>query len=138
MGNVRKTVDLSGIRDIDLNSITIRDINADDMLDASARCIPPDGGQLDGNLFNMSLRQQLIAQAIVEYVPRNGDKAGASVPSAGPCRESLDWSARTREFVGEVFEYVNGVSFQEREDFRKALAGPQKSTDGSPDGARAE
>lgn len=138
MGNVKKVVDLSGIRDIDLNTVTVRDVNGDDMMDASARCIPPDGGNLDGNLFNLALRQQLIAQSIVDFVPRHGERAGSKVEVTGSCQDSLDWSSRTREFVGEIFDYVNGVSYQEREDFRKALAGPLQSTDGSPDAARAE
>lgn len=138
MANVRKPVDLSKIRDIDLDHVTVRDVNGDDMMDASARCVPPDGGNLDGNLFSLMLRQQLIAQAIVDYVPRHGEHKGQVVTVAGSCQDSLEWSARTREFVGEIFDYVNGVSMQEREDFRKALVGPQPSTDGSPDAARAE
>lgn len=138
MGNNVKPVDLSKIRDIDLDHVTVRDVNGDDMMDASARCVPPDGGNLDGNLFSIMLRQQLIAQAIVDYTPRYGENKGVKVVVAGSCQDSLDWSSRTREFVGEIFDYLNGVSGQEREDFRKALVGPQTSTDGSPDAARAE
>jgi hypothetical protein len=134
--SAKKTMDLSKIRDIDLDSVTVRDVNADDMMDAAARCVPPDGSSLDGNLFSMSLRQQLVATAIVDYVPRTGDRAKQLVTSDGSCQDSLNWSSRTREFVGEIFDYLNGVSQDERDAFRKALA--PSSTDGSPDGSRAE
>ena len=134
---MKKTVSLVGIRDIDLDSITMRDVNAEDMLDASARCIAPDGGNVDPNLFHLMLRQQLVAQAIIDYVPRSGDKAGQTVTVTDSCQESLTWSSRTREFVGEFWDYLNAVSNQEREDFRRALAGAPVSTGGSPDAARA-
>lgn len=133
---MQKTVDLSGIRDLDLNSVTVGSVNADDMLEASARCIPPDGGNLDGNLFNIMLRQQLVAQAIKDYTPRVGDQAGAKVAVSGSCQDSLKWSSRTREFVGEIFEHINGVTLDERESFRKALT--SSSTPGSQDAVRAE
>lgn len=134
--STKKTVDLKGIRDIDLDSVTVRDVNADDMMEAAARCVPPDGSGLDGNLFNIALRQQLVAQAVVDYVPRTGDRTGQLVPVAGSCQDSITWSSRTREFVGEVFDFLNGVSQDERDAFRKALA--TSSTPGSPDAARAE
>lgn len=136
---IKKTVPLAGIRDLDLDSITIRAVNGDDMLDASARCVAPDGSAIDPNLFHMMLRQQLVAQAIVDHVPRHGEKAGQTVVTVeGSCQDSITWNSRTREFVGEVWDYVNAVSNQEREDFRKALMGETKSTDGSPDAVRAE
>lgn len=134
----RKTVDLTKIRDIDLDSVTVRDVNAEDMLDASARCIAPDGSGVDPNLFHLMLRQQMVAQAIVDYVPRGGEKAGSLVTVADSCQESLTWSSRTREFVGEIWDYLNAVSQNERDDFRRALAGAPVSTGGSPDAARAE
>lgn len=138
MGNVKKPMDLSGIRDLDLDHVTVRDVNGDDMMEASARCVPPDGSNLDGNLFSLMLRQQLVAQAIVDYTPRVGEHKGQVIVTTGSCQDSIGWNSRTREFVGEIFDYVNGVSLQEREDFRKALVGDPKSTDGSPDAARAE
>jgi len=130
---VTKTVDLSGIRDLDLDRVTIRAVNADDMMDAAARCVPPDGAQLDANLFNMAIRQQLVAQSIKDYTPRSGENVGKVVVVQGSCQESLNWSSRTREYVGEVFDYLNGVGQQEREDFRKALM----STGGSQSDVRA-
>lgn len=128
----QKTVDLSGIRDIDLDSVTVRDVNADDMMDAAARCSPPDGGNLDGNLFNMMLRQQLVAQAVVNFRLRGTE---TTVSCNGSCQESLQWSSRTREFVGELFDFLNGVAQDERDAFRKALT--SSSTHGSPDAVRA-
>jgi hypothetical protein len=136
MSAAKKTVDLKSIRDIELDSVTVRDVNADDMMEAAARCVPPDGSALDGNLFSMALRQQLVAQAIVDFIPRVGDRAGMLVTVAGSCQDSITWSSRTREFVGEIFDFLNGVSNDERETFRKALA--SSSTPGSPDAVRAE
>jgi hypothetical protein len=130
---VTKTVDLSAIRDLDLDRVTVKSVNADDMMDAAARCTPPDGGQLDPNLFSMALRQQLIAQAIKDFTPRSGDNTGKVVVVQGSCQDSLNWNSRTREYVGEVFDYLNGVGQQEREDFRKALM----STGGSQSDVRA-
>jgi hypothetical protein len=134
---MNKQVDLSKIRDLNLDHVEVRDVNADDMMDAAARCVPPDGGALDGNIFNLAMRSEMLAQAIVSFTPRSGENAGRKVIVTGSCRESLDWNSRTREFVGEIFDYLNGVSRQEREDFQKALA-TSPSTAGSPDAARAE
>lgn len=132
-----RTIDLSKIRDVELDSVTISAVNADDMIDASARCIPPDGASLDGNLFNLMLRHQLVAQSIVDYTPRSGDKAGQKVICNGSvCLDSLTWGSRTREFVGEIFDHLNGIQPSEREDFRRALTSP--STPGSPGDASAE
>jgi len=103
----------------------MRTVNGEDTLDSASRCIPPDGTQLDGNIFNLIMRQQILAQAITSFTKLDGTVA----PSTGPCLDSLNWSARTREFVGEIFDYMNGVDGDEREDFRKALVG---STPGLP------
>ena len=86
---------------------------------AAARCVPPDGTPIDGNIFGLTMRQQTIAQAIVSY-----RKVGNTelVTSTGPCVDSTKWSSRTREFVGEIYDYMNGVGMEEREGFRKALA----------------
>ncbi len=68
------------------------------------------------------MRQQQVAQAITGYV----DSAGVSKVCPDGCIESTQWSSRTREFVGEVFDYMNGLSLEERLDFRAALAGGAK------------
>ncbi len=120
-----RTFDLSKYRDLDVKSLMMRSINGEDTLDAATRCIPPDGTQIDGNIFNVIMRQQITAQAITGYVDLNG----VSTVSSGPCLESLRWNSRTREFIGEIFDHMNGVSSDEREDFRKALV---QSTPGSP------
>lgn len=124
-------VDLSKYRDLDIRGITMRSVNGNDTLDASARCIPPDGGGLDGNIFVLLLRQQLLAQSIESYVTLEG-KTVTKTGSA--CLESIEWSGRTREFVGEIFDHINGVRADEREDFRKALM----STPGSGDTVSAK
>lgn len=118
--------DLSKYRDLDVKGVTMRSLNGNDTLDAASRCVPPDGGSVDGNLFVMLLRQQMLAQSIVSYM--NND--GATVKVTGvACLESVAWSGRTREFIGEIFDHLNGVKPDEREDFRKALM----STSGSDD-----
>lgn len=87
---------------------------------------------MDGNLFNLLMRQQIQAQAITAYVTIEG----VTVPANGPCLESLRWAARTREFIGEIFDYMNGVGGDEREDFRKSLV--VQSTPGSPGAISAD
>lgn len=111
----KKTVDLSGYRDLDITSITMRSVNAEDTLAAAARCTPPDGASIvHPNLFNIMLRQQLLIESIVEV---NGK------PCNGPCLEAMTWSTRTREFLGEIFDYLNAIDDKERSDFQKGLAG---------------
>lgn len=125
-----RTFDLSKYRDLDIKSVTVRSVNGNDTLDAAARCIPPDGGNLDQNVFVLLMRQQIIAQSILSYTDANGK----TVSCTGPCLDSIGWSARTREFLGEIFDHMNGVSAEEREDFRKSLT----STHGSADAVSAE
>lgn len=128
----KKTVDLSKLRDLDLDRVTVRSVNADDIMEAAARCVPPDGGALDGNLFSMMLRHQMVAQSVCDFTMRG---SGEVVTVQGSCQDSLQWSSRTREFVGEIFDHLNGVAADERDAFRKALA--TSSTPGSPDAVRA-
>lgn len=120
-----RTFDLSKFRDLDVKAVTARSVTGNDMLDASARCAPPDGGQIDQNIFVMLMRQQMVAQSIIGYV----DAKGNSVTCVGPCLESVNWSARTREFLGEIFDHLNGVSQEERLDFRKSLTSIPGSDD---------
>ncbi len=127
-----RTFDLSKYRDLDIKSVSMRTVNGDDTLDAGSRCIPPDGTPLDGNIFNILMRQQVIAQAITGFTPSEG----AATVSNGPCLVSLQWNSRTREFIGEVFDYMNGVEASEREDFRKTLAA--QSTPGLPGASSAD
>lgn len=73
----------------------------------------------------------MVAQGIVSYVGADGARVDCK---GAPCTDMMNWSSRTREFVGEVFDYLNGVEAAEREAFRKALS---KSTPGSPSTASA-
>lgn len=131
MSNARN-FDLSKYRDLDVKALVMRPVNGDDTLDAATRCIPPDGSQVDGNIFNLLMRQQIIAQSITGFTGPDNVKTICN----GPCLESLRWNARTREFMGEIFDHMNGVSRDEREDFQKALA--TSSTPGSPGVASAD
>lgn len=123
-------MDLSKYRDLDIKGITMRSVNGNDSLDAASRCVPPDGKDLDGNLFMMLLRQQIIAQSIVSYTNLSGEVVKTNGVA---CLESLDWSGRTREFLGVLFDHLNGVSSDEREDFHRALMKNEGSTPGSGD-----
>lgn len=124
MSKIRKAVDLSGIPEIDLDHIEIRAVTGEDSLDAASRCIPPDGTQLDMNVFGLMMRQQMIIQSIVRYTPR---ETKVEVVCAAPPVEVAHWSIRTRDFVGDVYDSVNGSTQKERDDFRATLS----STPGS-------
>jgi hypothetical protein len=120
-----KTVDFKqlGIEGLDVQSVTVRVVNGEDSLAAAARCLTSDGKEISGPLFGMMMRQQIVAQAIVEVDGK---------PVVGACCVQYPrWSNRTRDFVGEVFDFLNEASEEEKRDFRKALAGsavaPQKS-----------
>jgi len=126
---ITKTVDLSEIRDLDISEVTMRAVNGDDAVEAASRCVPPDGRPVDSNLFGLMIRQQMVAQSITSFVTVDGVRTKCN----GPCLESLTWAARTREYVGEIFDYLNGVSREERESFQKALAPKKESTHGSSD-----
>lgn len=116
----QKTVDLRTKRDLDLDEITIRTTNGDDTLDAAARSIPIDGGEIQPNIFGLTMRQQTLAGAIVSFKKR-GDSETRTCN--GPCLESLKWNSRTREYVAEIYDYLNGVTQEERDGFRAELAG---------------
>lgn len=119
-----KTVDLRGIPRIVLDSVTVKETDANDTLDAAARCIPAGGGEISQTTFGLMLRQQILAGSVVSYTRRNG----ASKELKGqPCLEMENWTTRTREFVGEVYDHVNGVAQEERDAFRKALAAGELS-----------
>lgn len=128
-----RTIDLSRFRDLDIKSVTVRSVNGNDTLDAAGRCIPPDGKNTDHNVFILLMRQQIIAQSILSYTSADGK----NVSCDGPCLDSINWSARTREFLGEIFDHMNGVSGEERESFRQSLMG-LGSTPGSDDTVSAE
>lgn len=112
-----KFVDLSQFRDVDIKSFTMVPTTGDDMIRAAERVIPPgDPGQLmNGQLFGMLLRQQLIAGSIVEV---DGQKI-----IGNSCQASLTWSTRTREFVARTFDHLNELSKNELELFDKVLSG---------------
>lgn len=116
-----KTVDLSEYRDLDLDEVTMRTTTSIDMLDAAARCVPADPtAGVDPHVFHIQIKQELIACAIVAYKQR-GSQVREHVN--GPCVAARSWSSRTREYLGELYNYLNDVSMQEREDFRAKLAG---------------
>lgn len=118
-----KSVDLSKWRDLDITYITIRETCARDTMDAASRSLPTDGREIQPQEFGLEMRIQAIAGAIVEYADRDGQRRECR----GPCLEYRDWSNRTREFVGEIYDYLNGMSPKERDDFQKALAGGDAS-----------
>lgn len=112
MSDDTKLIDLSAYRDMDVKTVRMRCLNGDDLVASAGRCAPADGGTLDPTIFSIQLRQQQIAQSIVEV---NGEQV------RGPCLASLHWSARTREFCAMGYDYLNGLTSDEREGFMKAL-----------------
>lgn len=109
-----KFLDLSAYHDLDVKTIRVRTLNGDDLVVCAGRCAPAEGATLDPTLFSIQLRQQQIAQSIVEV---NGEQV------RGPCLASIKWNSRTREFVAMVYDHLNGISADEREGFMKALTG---------------
>lgn len=126
-----KPVDLSHIPNIDLDFVEVKSCNGEDSLDAASRCVPPDGSTLDMNLFGLMMRNQMIVQSVVSYTPRS---TKVKKECLAPPVEASQWSNRTREFVGDVYDAMNGTTTEERETFRKALA---SSTPGSKNDAGA-
>ncbi len=109
-----KFLDLSEYHDLDVKSVKVRTLNGDDLVVCAGRCAPAEGADLDPTIFSIMLRQQQIAQSIVEV---DGDQV------RGPCLASIKWNTRTREFVAMIYDHLNGVSVDEREGFKKALSG---------------
>ncbi len=115
MSNKNHRIDLSKYHHLDIKSVALRAVNADDMLEAASRCVPPNGSQLDPNMFGIMLRQHLLIQSIAEV---------DDVPCNGPCLDFLKWNQRTRDFVGTAYDFFNTVTDAETTDFMTALANP--------------
>lgn len=115
-------VDLTPLKRVDLKSVTLRITNGEDTIDAAARVVPTDGTPMQPNIFSLQLRYQTVAQGIVAYETADGKV----VRCVGPCVEWVKWGRRTMEYVGEVYDFYNGIENDERADFRKTLeVGPQ-------------
>lgn len=109
-------MDLSKIKDLDITSVKMRALNGDDLVVSAGRCAPVgEGAIIDATLFSIMLRQQQIAQSIVEV---DGQA------QRGPCLASIKWSSRTRSFVGKLFDHLNSVTDEESAAFMEALNGP--------------
>lgn len=118
-----KYVDLSKWRGLSVKSFRVRVTNGEDTLEAASRCVPLDGTMIDGNLFGIQMRQHQLANAVVEVDGRKID---------GPCLESLKWNSRTRDLLGETYDYLNSITQKQRDDFRAMLEEgdvPSASTD---------
>jgi hypothetical protein len=120
MSKTEKTMDLRKWRDLDLDEVTVRKTNSKDTMDAAARCVPVDGTGIDAQLFMVLLRQEQLFGAIRTYKLR-GVSELKTVPGTS-CVEAQLWGNRTREFVGEIYDFVNSMGMEERTDFRKELA----------------
>lgn len=126
-----KFLDLSSFNDLDIKSVRMRALNGDDLIVAAGRCAPMDGGTLDATLFSLMLRQQQIAQSIIEV-------DGSAI--RGPCLASLKWNYRTRDFVAMIYDRLNGIEADERERFMAALIGASaaKTQDAEPTKSSSE
>lgn len=85
-----------------LSSFAIAELEGPEELDAIQR----------GGSSGVMIQEQLVAQAIVEV---NGE----AVPVT-PFTTWSKWPSRTREFVRNAYQKVNGASTKELEDFDKA------------------
>lgn len=127
---IEKFADLSKIKDLDIKSIRMRALNGDDLVVSAGRCAPVgEGATIDATLFSIMLRQQQIAQSIIEV-------DGEAI--RGPCLQSIKWSARTRNFVGMIFDSLNGVSDEEAASFMTALSKSGSSAEGEAPTASSE
>lgn len=106
----------SGVKRVDVRAVRMKTINGDDMIVAATRCIPDDNDKpLPGGLFQIMLRQQLITESIKELVEKDG-----TIVKPTPARiQKL--SKRTVEYIGDIYDFLNGVTRAEQEDFQKAL-----------------
>ncbi len=109
-----KFMDLSSYRDLDVKSVKMRSLTGEDMVVAAGRCAPGEGAEMIPAVFSITLRQQQVAQSIIEV---DGE------PVRGPCLVSLKWTLRTREFLGMIYDSLNGLATDEREAFQTALRG---------------
>lgn len=115
MAKEHKLVDVTMYRDLDIDTFRVKALTGKDQTDAAVRALPASGEEMSQHLFNLQLRNEQLAQAITEV-------DGETV-RGGSCRESVDWSMRTREFVFRAYSYVNGISDDEHDDFMARLAG---------------
>lgn len=120
--SVKRTIDLSQYN-LDIKSITMRTVNSQDMLEAAARCVPPDGGDINAYIFQLMHRSQMTIQAI---------EAVDGKPVVGIHVQADRWSLQTMEFVREIYDFMNGVESDVRESFRKGLAAAPASTTQPP------
>lgn len=122
-------IDLREYHDLDLDEITLRKTTTHDSLDAAGRCLPAEGG-IDANMFHVLIRVETIFGSIVSYRLRGSGETKSVTGTT--CVEAKSWGTRTREFVGEAFDYFNGMEKEERDHFRKKLAGSFKNASGTP------
>ncbi len=113
-----KFLDLSKFPGLDVQSFKMRSLTGEDLISSAARCAPAEGTSLEPTIFSLQMRQQQIAQSIIEV---NGEQV------RGPCLAFMKWNSRTRELVTMAYDHINGVSSSEREDFAKALIGAAPS-----------
>jgi len=113
-----KFVDLSVLKDIDIKSVEVRETDANDLIRAAERCSAP-GAKLDENVFSLMLRQEMISGAITRV---DGQEV------RGVCRDYKSWNARTRGFVGRIYDYLNGNREADDAVFEKLLTGETASS----------
>jgi hypothetical protein len=118
-GRKTKRIDLSAFRDVDVKSFEIRLTDGNDTLDAAIRCIPPDGQNVDPNLFGVQMRQQLLAGALVAVNDQPVNDDG---------QQSISWGERTRQLLGMAYDYHNGLTQKERDLFQSMLEGKPAPT----------
>jgi len=124
-----KTLDLSKYRDLDIKTVTVKVLQGPDIVQAAELCVKPNGDLMEGGQFGLNLRLQCISRSIVKV---NGQPViGTS------CSQFFDWSKRTQDFCGKVYDHLNSLSTEESDDFQARLdaaaydaAQPTSSTQG--------
>lgn len=118
-----KFVDLSKIAGLEIKSMRVKALTGDDVISAAGRCAPMDGSSVDATVFSLMLRQQQLAQSIVEV-------DGQAI--RGPFLQIIKMTTRTREYAQMIYDSVNGISMDEREAFQAALTKTAESATSTP------
>lgn len=103
-----KTFDLTKYKGLSIRSFALRELDGADEIAAAERAT------VDGKLDHARLREQLVADAIVEV---NGETV------TRPYFDWSKWNAKTRDFVRAAFTRLNDAEPGQLDDFLKTAFG---------------
>lgn len=96
------------IKGVSVKSLTMRELNGDDSEAAAARVVNANTNMVHGFLISRAHNEQCIADSIVEV---DGS------PVITPYVDWKKWNLRTREFVLNAYNRMNGATQTEMDDF---------------------